>query len=210
MRVKKPSPPSTRALVDQIAEGDPDDILTLGELLDRFSERSFGLFLLLVMLPTFIPLPVGVGGLSGALVMLIGGQFLFRLEHPWMPKFIAKHEFPRRSLITFRDRMGKWLGRIEKMTKPRNEGIFLNPVAHAFTGLLLVLLGLVLALPIPLTNYVFGFILLAYAFALIERDGRLMLIAWITGVAEILVVVVFSGSLAKFTAQGFGWLTSQF
>jgi len=210
MRVKKPAPPSTRALVDQIAEGDPDDLLSLGELLDRFSERSFGLFLLLVMLPCFIPLPVGVGGLSGALVMLIGGQFLFRLEHPWLPKAIAKYQFQRRSLVSFRDRMGKWLGRIEKMTKPRNEGIFLHPVAHAFTGLLLVLLGLVLALPIPLTNYVFGFILLAYAFALIERDGRLMLIAWITGVTEIVIVAGFSKSLAVYTAQGLSWLTSQF
>jgi len=210
MRVKKPAPPSTRALIDQIAEGDPDDMLSLGELLDRFSERSFGLFLLLVMLPCFIPLPVGVGGLSGALVMLIGGQFLFRFEHPWMPKFIAKYQFQRRSLVAFRDRMGKWLGRLEKMTKPRNEGIFLRPVAHAFTGLQLVLLGLVLALPIPLTNYVFGFILLAYAFALIERDGRLMLVAWIAGVTEIIVVAGFSKSLAIYAAQGYHWLTSQF
>ena len=36
------------------------------------------------------------------------------------------------------------------------------------------MLGILLCLPIPLTNYPFGLILLAYSFALIERDGALM------------------------------------
>ena len=84
-RTAKPQPVTTRALVDELATGDPNEALTLGELLDRFSERSFGLFLLIVMLPTFIPIPVGVGGVSGALAVLIGLQFLVRLEHPWLP-----------------------------------------------------------------------------------------------------------------------------
>jgi hypothetical protein len=210
MHVKKPAPPTTRALVDQMADGDPADFLSLGELLDRFSERSFGLFLLLVMLPCFIPIPVGQGGVSGALAALIGAQFLFRLEHPWLPRFLAKRQFQRSSLIRFRDRMGKWLGRIERMTRARNEGIFLHPVAHAFTGLLLVLLGVALVLPIPLTNYPFGLILLAFAFALIERDGRLMLIAWIAGVFEIIAVAFFSGSIATLCAEAIRWVTSHF
>ncbi len=82
---KAPPPITTRALVDQLAEGDPNEALSLGDLLDRFSERSFGVFLLVVMLPTFIPIPVGMGGISGALTSLIGLQFLARLEHPWLP-----------------------------------------------------------------------------------------------------------------------------
>ncbi len=210
MTAKKPAPPTTRALLNQMAEGNPDDVLTLGELLDRFSERSFGLFLLLVMLPCFIPIPVGVGGVSGALVSLIGAQFLFRLQHPWLPRFLGKRQFHRSALIRFRDRMGKWLGRIEKMTRARSEGIFLHPVAHAFTGLMLVLLGISLALPIPLTNYPFGLILLMFAFALIERDGRLMLLAWIVGVVEIVSVAFFSGSMVKLSALGLEWLRHAF
>lgn len=201
-------PPSTRALVDQLAEGDPDEVVTFAELLDRFSERSFGLFLLLVMLPCFIPLPVGVGGVSGAFVALIGLQFLMRFEHPWLPGFLATRKIHRHTLAGFRNRMGKWLGRIEKLTRPRNEGMFLHPAAHAFTGLLLLLLGIALALPLPLTNYPFGLILLSFAFALIERDGRLMLIAWGLGVAEIVVVAGFSGTVTKMCMDALHWLQS--
>ena len=202
-RDKKPQPITTRALVEELATGNADDAMTLGELLDRFSERSFGLFLLIVMLPTFIPIPVGMGAVSGGLTSLIGLQFLARFEHPWLPRFIARHEIHRHRLISFRDRMGKWLDRIEKLTKPRNQAFLAHPIAHAFTGLLLVILGFALSLPLPLTNYPFGLVLLAFAFALIERDGRLMVLAWIAGLAEIAMIVGFSSQIVAIVSKLF-------
>ena len=202
-REKKLQPITTRALVEELATGNPDDAMTLGELLDRFSERSFGLFLLIVMLPTFIPIPLGVGAISGGLTSLIGLQVLARFEPPWLPRFIARHEIHRHRLISFRDRMGKWLDRIEKLTKPRNQGMLTHPVAHAFTGLLLVILGVALSLPLPLTNYPFGVVLLAFAFALIERDGRLMILAWVAGIAEIAMIVGFSGQIVSLISNLF-------
>lgn len=192
---KGPLPITTRSMIDELATGDPDEELSLGELLDRFSERSFGVFLLLTLLPTFIPIPVGVGALSGGLASLIGLQFLWRLEHPWLPRWVANYKIHRYRIVGFRDRMGKWLGRIERLTKPRYTGMFTHWAAHAFTGLLLVVLGVLLCLPLPLTNYPFGLILLAFSFALIERDGALMLIAWGFGIAEIIAVAGFSSQL---------------
>jgi hypothetical protein len=198
-----PPPITTRGLVEELAVGDPNEELSFGELLDRFSERSFGVFLLLVMLPTFIPIPVGVGALSGGLASLIGLQFLARLEHPWMPKWVAKYKIHRYRIVGFRDRMGKWLGRLERLTKPRYTGMFTHWAAHAFTGLLLVILGVLLCLPIPLTNYPFGLILLAFSFALIERDGALMLIAWGFGLAEIAAVAGFGNQMVAWSSSLF-------
>jgi hypothetical protein len=192
---KGPPPITTRGLIDELATGDPQEELSLAQLLDRFSERSFGLFLLFVLLPTFIPIPVGVGAISGALASLIGLQFLARLEHPWLPGFVARRHVHRHRIVGFRDRMGKWLGRLERLTKPRMEGMFKHWAAHAFTGLLLVVLGVLLCLPIPLTNYPFGLILLAFSVALIERDGALMLIAWGFGIAEIIAVAGFGSQM---------------
>lgn len=200
---KAPPPITTRALVDQLAEGDPNEALTLGDLLDRFSERSFGLFLLIVMLPTFIPIPMGMGGVSGALTSLIGLQFLARLEHPWLPRFLARQEVHRYRIVSFRNSMGSWLDRLERLTRPRNLGILQHPVAHAFTGLLLTLLGILLSLPLPLTNYPFGLVLLAFAFALIERDGRLMLLAWALGLIEISLIAGFSSQLVTWSGKLF-------
>jgi hypothetical protein len=203
LRKRKPGPPpiTTRGLVDELAKGDPDEELSLGDLLDRFSERSFGLFLLISLVPTFIPIPVGVGAVSGALASLIGLQFLARLQHPWLPGFLARRKMHRHRIVGFRDRMGKWLGRIEKLTKARLEGMFTHWAAHAFTGLLLVVLGVLLCLPLPLTNYPFGLVLLAFSFALIERDGGLMLVAWGLGLVEIGVVAGFGGQMMGWASK---------
>ena len=63
-------------------------------------------------------------------------------------------------------------------------------------GLLLVLLGVLTSLPIPLTNFLFGGLLLLYALALLERDGVLMLVSWAAGLIAIAVFGVLSGTLA--------------
>lgn len=199
----RPLPPSTHQLINQLCEGNPEDELTLGGLLDEFQERAFGLFLFLVLLPTFIPVPAGQGAVSGFLTSLIGLQFLFRFEHPWLPGFIAKRAFHRSRIIGFRNRFDKWLLRLDKITKPRDEWIFGNPFAHAFTGLLLLLLGASLAVPIPLTNIPFGIVLLFFSFALIERDGRFMMIGWLLGLIEIFLLAFSSKELAGLVASWF-------
>ena len=47
----------------------------------------------------------------------------------------------------------------------------------------------------------FGGLLLLFAFALLERDGRLMAIAWIAGAAAVAVFGVLSGQLAAMAAR---------
>ena len=65
---------------------------------------------------------------------------------------------------------------------------------------LICLLGVLLALPIPFTNYVFGFLLLLFAFALLERDGALLLVAWIAGSIAVVVFGFLSGNLVEATS----------
>lgn len=194
---------STRALLEEIATGDGADLLSLGELLDRFSRRSFGLFLLLVLLPVFIPVPVGIGGICGPLISLIGVQLLLQFEHPWLPRFLSRRQFKRQLLINFQQRFGRWLQRLEKLSRPRHEEVFDRVVWRAFSGLLLILLGILLALPVPGTNYPFGLIILLYSLGLIERDGIIMVIGWLLGLVEIVLAVFFSSQLASLVA---GWL----
>jgi hypothetical protein len=197
---------STRAVLDEFASGDPDDHLRLGDLLSGLRQTAFGMLLFVAVLPAFIPIPGVAGAISGPLVMLIGAQLLFCLRKPWLPGFLAKRGPHRRSMVRFRDRMARWLGWLEKVVRPRMEGLLDHPIASAFTGLLLVLLGLLLALPIPFTNYVFGVLLLLFVFALLERDGVLMLVAWLAGAAAVVIFGFVSGNLVQMLVQTIdGW-----
>ena len=197
----------TRALLDVFAAGDPDEQLRMGDVLHGLGDRSFGMLLFVSTIPAFIPIP-GVGGaVSGPLVILIGLQLLIGLRQPWLPKFLARRGPHRHAMARFRDLLAPWLTRLEKLVKPRLPVLLDHRLADFFTGVLLVLLGLLLSLPIPFTNYLFGALLLLFAFALLERDGWLMAGAWAAGVIAIAVFGVLSGSLATAAA---GWIDMLF
>ena len=184
----------TRALLDGFAHGDPQDMLTLRMLLAGLGRRAFGMLLFVSILPAFIPVPVG-GAIAGPLVMLIGAQLLLLRRRPWLPRFIAEHGFHRHALARFDRTISPVLGRLEHLIRPRLPRLLDQRAAAALTGLLLMLLGLLLSLPIPLTNYLLGGLLLLYALALLERDGALMLVAWAGGTVAIVVFGVLSGNL---------------
>ncbi|WP_448478937.1 exopolysaccharide biosynthesis protein [Pseudoxanthomonas mexicana] len=190
---------TTVALLDGFANGDPDDVLRLGDLLKDFGPAAFGMLLFLGVLPAFIPVP-GVGGaVGGPLVILVGVQLLLGMRKLWLPGFLSRRGPHRSAMMRFRQRMAPWLRRLEKLVRPRMTAFLDNRIALSFTGLLLVLLGVLLALPIPFTNYVFGFLLLLFAFALLERDGALLLVAWIAGSIAVVVFGFLSGNLVEAT-----------
>lgn len=201
-RRRKPSEAGTRALLDALAVGDQDEVLKLREILAGLGRRAFGMLLFICTLPAFIPIPIG-GAVSGPLVVLIGVQLLIGLRKPWLPKFAAERGPHRHAIARFDKLISPWLGRLEHLIKPRLTVLLDHRAATMLTGLLLVLLGLLLSLPIPFTNFAFGGLLLMFALALLERDGALMAVSWVAGGIAIAVFGVLSGNLAALAAK---WL----
>jgi hypothetical protein len=197
----------TRELLAAMALGDPGDQLRFADLLIGLGKRVFGMMLFVATLPAFIPIP-GVGGaIGGPLVALVGVQLLIGLRKPWLPRFIAERGPHRSAVQRFETVLEPWLRRVERFSRPRLPGVLDHRAGAMFTGLQLVLLGVLLALPIPFTNYMFGLVLLAYALALLERDGALMLWAWAGGIVAIGFFGVLSGTLATAATE---WLARIF
>lgn len=196
---KKPREPGTRALLDLLALGDPDDQLKLGEMLTGLGRRAFGMLLFLAVPAAFIPGVAGV--ISSPIVILVGLQLMVGMRKPWLPKFLASRGPHRHVLIRFDKWFSPWLARLEKIIRPRLTFMLDHRLISILTGLMLVLLGVLLALPIPLTNGMFGAVLLLYALALLERDGLLMLAAWALGIAEIGFFGALSGNLVAMATR---------
>ena len=191
---------SLRGLLDGFSAGDPAELLPLRGLLAGLGRRAFGMLLLVAILPAFIPIPVG-GAISGPLVMLIGVQLLVGRRRPWLPRFIAERGPHRSALLRFYRLIVPWLTKLEKVVRPRLPHLLHQRLAALLTGLLLVLLGFLLSLPIPFTNYLQGGLLLLFALALLERDGALMLVAWAGGATAIAVFGVLSGKFAAIAVE---------
>jgi len=193
------SAPSTSQILRELAAGPLDP--SLDAVLAAFGRRAFGAALLLAIMPAFLPLPFGVGAISGPLVSILGLQMLFARRQPWLPKRWREKTVPRTRLDGFNAKMGGVLRWIERLCRPRLNGLATRLGATLFTGAQLVLLGALLALPIPLTNYPFGLLLVLYALALVERDGLLQLVAWALGLGTITASVLLSTEVVDLLAR---------
>jgi hypothetical protein len=185
----------TTELLHDALEASGGDMITLGDFLDPLGERAFGFLILVLALPNFIPVPIGVGGVMGVLIVLAGAQMLLGLSHPWLPNALRRRGLARASLYRFIHRLTPVLRWLERWCQPRWAVLTQHPW-HRVTGFLLVLMGLALALPIPFTNYLFGILLIVYAVALIERDGIALVVAWIASAAVVVVLLTLSHAAA--------------
>lgn len=202
MPAHRTTPFSTHQLLASLVDGGPaDERITLQSLAERFQERAYGVLLFAATLPAFIPLPLGVGAIAGPLVMLVGVQMLLTVRRPWLPGFLRRRGPSREAFGRFMLRAGPWLRRLERVVRPRWQALTLHRGALAFSGLLLVALGFLLALPIPLTNYPFGLLLMLFCVALIERDGLLMAIAWAIGGATVASFLLLSEAAAGWVSR---------
>ncbi|KRG83613.1 membrane protein [Stenotrophomonas daejeonensis] len=184
-----------RTLLAMFEHGDPEQHQPVGQILHGLREGAFGVFLFVAILPAFIPIP-GIGGaVSGPLVLLIGAQMMCGLSRPWVPGFIARRGPKRGTMQRFLGRIDRPLRLLDRLLRPRLPALVCPLPARLFSGVLLLLLGVLLSLPIPFTNYLFGFQLLLFALALIERDGVLMLFNWLAGIAAAAFFGLGSGQL---------------
>lgn len=194
------APIRTSLLLEQIADPAGGASVSFDDLLDEFRQRAFGALLLVALLPTFLPAP-GIGAFTGPFIALIGVQMLLMFQHPWLPRWIGRRSMKRTTVKRFGDRFRPLLVRLERICKPRMTALVERHVAYGFTGLLLIVLGLLLALPIPLTNYPFGIILMFFCIALIERDGLLLLIGWILGLGAIVASALLSSEVVELLSR---------
>lgn len=192
-------PMGMRAVLDALCDGDPSDHLALRDVVGGLGRSTFGVLLFVATLPAFIPIPGVAGALSGPLVILVGLHLLVLMRKPWLPGFVARRGPHRGTVIRFERMISRWLGRLEHLVRPRLVAVIDHPLALIFTGVQLVLLGLLLSLPIPFTNFLFAGMLLVFALALLERDGALMLIAWAAGAVAIFTFGAVSRNLIAMT-----------
>ena len=193
-----PRPIRTSVLLEELGSADPAD-LHLEDVLRSFQHRAFGVLLLLVTLPIFLPIPVGIGALVGPLVTLVGLQMLAGFSAPWLPVRFRRHKVDPGSIQNFMRRFGNWVRRVERLCTPRWK-LLQSAVGLRVAGAILALLGVAVALPIPLTNYPFGLVLVLFAFALVERDGLVLTVATAIGAAVIAAMWFLGDALVGWAA----------
>jgi hypothetical protein len=163
-------------IVADICDGNPEDRISLHELLDLFEVRAFGFLVLVFALPNGIPAPIapGLSAILGAPLLLLSGQMVLGFQHPWFPQKWLKRSFRRADVARMLRPAIPWLQKIEKYLKPRLERIA-GWRARRPIGAIVLWNAVLLSLPIPFGNLIPAWAIILAALGQIERDGLLVL-----------------------------------
>lgn len=180
-----------------IIERLPEDKLTLGELLDTFSDE--GMLLLTILLTLVFLIPVSIPGVStvfGAVILLTGVSRL--LKRPlWLPAKLMHKQLPANRLRPGLTAGMVWVRRMEKISRPhRLRGIVDGRMPDVLNNLAFILAALLLMAPfgfVPFSNTLPALALLLYAIGFMQRDGGAVLLGHLSNIGTIIYFGVLIG-----------------
>lgn len=171
--------------------------VTVGWLMERLGERSFGLTLFLLALLAFIP---GIASVSGILIVWPAVQMLLGHDAAVLPGFVARRELRVGRLsraIRFATPKLEW---VERLIRPRWPTPF--RATKRLTGLVMLLLGLTMILPVPLGQLLPALVVMLLALAYLEEDGIALMVALVAA----LVSIAITTATVWGTIETIGWI----
>lgn len=159
--------------------------VSIAWLMEQLGQRSFGLTLLLMAVIGFLP---GVSTFVGLLVAWPAIQMLLGREMAVLPSLVARREIDVERLARVIRTITPRLARAERLIRPRWHTPF--QTAKRLTGIVMLLVGLSMAVPVPFGHVVPAFVIMLMAVAYLEEDGLALLIALLAGLASLAITGV--------------------
>lgn len=177
--------------------------ISIKDIMHLLGERAFGLAVLVFSLPNSLPLPSppGFSTVTGFPILLLALQMALGRESPWLPRRINDYTFSREKFTLFLTKALPYIKMLERCMHPRFSFMH-SRLAERLIGLVFLVLGTVLVLPIPFGNFLPGLSMSLISLGLMERDGLLMLGGILVGLSGVAMIIAVMGAvvLAAITA----------
>jgi len=178
----------TSELLRQILVDNPQDMISVEQILKGLGTSSFGTSILVFSIPEVIPIPVpGMSAVVALPEALLGTQMMLGSKEVRLPKALLKRSVPRKALAKAINAILPHLERAERQVRPRWQWAT-SPAAKRFLGALILVLACVIALPIPMTNMPPAIAIFIIALGLVERDGKMIAAGVALGLASIALI----------------------
>ncbi len=175
---------------------------SLGELQRQLKTQSFGFWIILLALPSALPIPApGYSTPLGIILCWIGcllflGKKHLKLPQKWKQKtFTLSPKIIKCSI--------KMLHSLEYFTHVQRCKKLLWIFNQKIIGLNIIVLSIIMAMPIPLTNTLPAAIILLFGLGLLENDGLLLLFSQITSIIAISIYGLAAFWICSFGLESF-------
>lgn len=180
--------------------------VTLSALLDQLGDKAIAFVLLVFAIPAIIPTPgIPAGMIFGTALAILSLQIIFRARKLVLPGFIGRLSVSRSIIELTANKAAPRLEKLEKLLKPRGH-VLARFAGPAFIGIVIFLMAVLIALPIPFGNTLPGITILIIALALAQRDDLALLGGLVLAILSVLfsIGIVYGGWALISTWFGFG------
>ncbi|MBB3236447.1 exopolysaccharide biosynthesis protein [Phyllobacterium endophyticum] len=167
-----PRGPDTRRLSRVLVEigASREGRISLDDILEALSERSFGALMILFAALNLVPLPPGTSTIFGIPLVLLSIQMMIGLEQPWFPAFMRRKSMRSETYRRFIARIEPMLVRFEKLARPRYWFVPQTLVERG-VSIVALLMSLIVILPVPIINQLPALSIILLSIGLGEQDG---------------------------------------
>ncbi len=151
---------------------DREAVIYLSEIVTLAGERGFGFLLMLLSLPSALPVPApGYSVPFGIVILILAIQLLRGRPSPMLPfgwqQRPIKTETGRGLL-----RRGRWLlRRLELLARPRWQRLCQKRLGRQVIGFAIAMMAISMLIPVPGTNTLPALSIFVMALGLVEDDG---------------------------------------
>lgn len=178
----------------------PPDV-TLDDILELAGERTFGFLLVILSLPSALPVPApGYSTPFGFVIFLLAVQLIAGSTRPWLPERVNRFAIPLPKAQAFIKAGMPWLQRIEVLSRPRLTPLCTSRLGRITLGSMIALMACSMMLPIPLTNTLPAMGIFITGFGLLDDDGAISLaglVVCLLGLTLTTSVLVFGVTVVK-------------
>lgn len=197
----RPRGPINRRLVAFARDLRGGDV-TVETAFERLGPEGVGLALVLLTLPTLLPIPGPIGMTFGTLIAVVAVQMMAGGRGLWLPPAIRRRPVPRPLMRKAIAAALPWFARVEGALRESRLAPLAGPRARPLLGVPVLLLGLALVLPIPLGNVAPAVAVIALALGLMARDGLAIAVA----LALAALALAWTGLLVVAGAAVLDWI----
>jgi hypothetical protein len=198
--------PSVSSQLRRLALLCRENDFSCGQVIGALGRQGNALAVAAFSLPFLLPIPLpGLSFILGSIICVLG--IAIALDMPvLLPRWISRRAFPGKLLSKPLLIASRILYRIEPWLKPRLGWVFSWRFIKVCAGLVIVVGGSVVLLPLPPgANFISSFICIVVALGLMARDGLVLIGGILLFFSKIGLYIGTFSYVADWAAKYFGW-----
>ena len=173
--------------------------LSIQEIVSAVGEKGFGLLLIVLSLPSALPVPApGYSTPFGIVIALVALQISLSRRTLWLPRVLANIRIKPKLASSMLGSASNFLLKVEHYVRPRQRWLSSRP-GQLGLSIIIIIMAFLMMLPIPLTNTFPAIVIFIIGVGLSEEDGLLALSAFFTGC---LAFFLYAGIIYLVLTQG--------